>query len=53
VAAWFGREPSLDFVDWPEFEPPEELQATAARTVAAATVPSRRRGGRANVTNAS
>jgi len=20
VAAWFGREPSLDFVDWPEFE---------------------------------
>jgi nucleoside-diphosphate-sugar epimerase len=20
VAAWFGREPNLDFVDWPEFE---------------------------------
>jgi nucleoside-diphosphate-sugar epimerase len=20
VAAWFGREPSLDFVDWPDFE---------------------------------
>ena len=40
-------------VDLDVCEPPDELQATAASTVAAATAPSRRRGGRTKVTRAS
>src|ERR1700760_413092 len=51
--AWAVTEVFDEFDDLDEVEPPEELQATAARMVAAATAPSRRRGGRANVTDAS
>ena len=35
VAQWFGREPVLDFVDWPEFERragPEHAEATRQHT---------------------
>ena len=35
VAGWFGREPVLDFVDWPEFERrtgPEHAEATRQHT---------------------
>ncbi len=35
VAGWFGREPLLDFVDWPEFERragPEHAEATRQHT---------------------
>ena len=35
VARWFGREPVLDFVDWPEFERragPEHAEATRQHT---------------------
>ena len=36
AARWFGREPVLDFVDWPEFERrsgPEHAQATREHTM--------------------
>ena len=49
VAQWFGREPALEFVDWPEFTRragPEHAEATrehTARSIAASTA--RARGG--------
>jgi nucleoside-diphosphate-sugar epimerase len=40
AARWFGREPVLDFVDWPEFERrsgPEHAQATREHTMRSIT----------------
>ncbi|HZR50569.1 MAG TPA: NAD-dependent epimerase/dehydratase family protein [Streptosporangiaceae bacterium] len=40
VAGWFGREPVLDFVDWPEFSrrtPPEHAEATREHTMRSIT----------------